>query len=91
MVSVGRAVGIRGNHFTHGDGKLAFSRSPSEIVIPPAAFLASRGKIKHIAVVIAAGTFGSWLGATVDLLGCLDGLDASSSLALRALFSAQRA
>src|SRR6516225_608219 len=22
MVSVGRAVGIRGNHFTHGDGKL---------------------------------------------------------------------
>jgi membrane protein DedA with SNARE-associated domain len=37
---------------------------PSEIVIPPAAFLASEGKLNTFGV-IAAGTFGSWLGATV--------------------------
>jgi membrane protein DedA with SNARE-associated domain len=37
---------------------------PSEIVIPPAAFLAAEGKLNTFAV-IAAGTFGSWLGATV--------------------------
>src|SRR5436189_6421524 len=36
---------------------------PSEIVIPPAAFLATQGKL-NIFGVIAAGTFGSWLGAT---------------------------
>src|SRR5678815_3308453 len=36
---------------------------PSEIVIPPAAFLASEGKLNTFGV-IAAGTFGSWLGAT---------------------------
>src|SRR6516164_6779450 len=36
---------------------------PSEIVIPPAAFLAAEGKLNTFAV-IAAGTFGSWLGAT---------------------------
>ena len=37
---------------------------PSEIVIPPAAFLASQGKL-NLWGVIAAGTFGSWLGASV--------------------------
>ena len=35
---------------------------PSEIVIPPAAFLAAEGKL-NVFGVIAAGTFGSWLGA----------------------------
>lgn len=37
---------------------------PSEIVIPPAAFLAAQGKLNTWGV-IAAGTFGSWLGAAV--------------------------
>jgi membrane protein DedA with SNARE-associated domain len=37
---------------------------PSEIVIPPAAFLAAEGKLNTFGV-IAAGTFGSWLGAMV--------------------------
>jgi membrane protein DedA with SNARE-associated domain len=37
---------------------------PSEIVIPPAAFLAAQGKM-NLWGVIAAGTFGSWLGASV--------------------------
>src|SRR5438046_1145757 len=37
---------------------------PSEIVIPPAAFLAAQGKL-NLLVVIAAGTLGSWLGASV--------------------------
>src|SRR5436305_10143603 len=37
---------------------------PSEIVIPQAAFLAGQGKLKLWGV-IAAGTFGSWLGASV--------------------------
>src|SRR5207237_8932360 len=36
----------------------------SEIVIPPAAFLAAQGKL-NLWGVIAAGTFGSWLGASV--------------------------
>ena len=38
---------------------------PSEIVIPPAAFLATQGKFALWGV-IAAGTFGSWLGASVS-------------------------
>src|SRR5205809_7902268 len=38
---------------------------PSEIVIPPAAFLAAEGRLNTFAV-IAAGTFGSWLGATAS-------------------------
>jgi membrane protein DedA with SNARE-associated domain len=38
---------------------------PSEIVIPPAAFLAMEGKLNTFGV-IAAGTFGSWLGAAVS-------------------------
>src|SRR5207244_6511366 len=38
---------------------------PSEIVIPPAAFLAAQGKL-NIYGVVAAGTFGSWLGAAVS-------------------------
>src|SRR6266487_7090941 len=37
---------------------------PSEIVIPPAAFLAAQGKL-NLWGVIAAGTFGSWLGASL--------------------------
>src|SRR6476661_2767470 len=37
---------------------------PSEIVIPPAAFLAGQGKL-NLWGVIAAGTFGSWLGASI--------------------------
>jgi len=37
---------------------------PSEIVIPPAAFLATEGRL-NVFGVIAAGTFGSWLGAAV--------------------------
>src|SRR2546430_14911774 len=37
---------------------------PSEIVIPPAAFLAAQGKL-NLWGVIAAGSFGSWLGASV--------------------------
>ncbi|MBV9008364.1 MAG: DedA family protein [Verrucomicrobia bacterium] len=38
---------------------------PSEIVIPPAAFLASQGRF-NVWAVIAAGTFGSWLGAALS-------------------------
>jgi membrane protein DedA with SNARE-associated domain len=37
---------------------------PSEIVIPPAAFLATQGRF-NVWGVIAAGTFGSWIGASV--------------------------
>lgn len=40
---------------------------PSEVVIPPAAFLAAQGKL-NIYGVIAAGTFGSWLGAAITYL-----------------------
>ena len=37
---------------------------PSEIVMPPAAFLAAQGKM-NIWLVILAGTFGSWLGSAI--------------------------
>src|SRR5207244_9399586 len=37
---------------------------PSEIVIPPAAFLAAQGKLNPIGVVVA-GTLGSYLGSAV--------------------------
>ncbi|MEI8341999.1 MAG: DedA family protein [Verrucomicrobiota bacterium] len=37
---------------------------PSEVVIPPAAFWAAQGKLNFWGV-IAAGTFGSWLGAAI--------------------------
>jgi len=37
---------------------------PSEIVIPPAAFLAAQGKLSFTGVVLA-GTFGSYLGAAI--------------------------
>lgn len=37
---------------------------PSEVVIPPAAFLAAQGKMSLWGVVLA-GTFGSWLGAAI--------------------------
>jgi membrane protein DedA with SNARE-associated domain len=38
---------------------------PSEIVIPPAAILASAGSGMTLPGVIAAGTFGSWLGSAI--------------------------
>ena len=38
---------------------------PSEIVIPPAAILAASGGGMSIVGVIAAGTFGSWLGSAI--------------------------
>ena len=38
---------------------------PSEIVIPPAAILAASGGKMTVAGVIAAGTFGSWLGSAI--------------------------
>src|SRR6478735_1107374 len=37
---------------------------PSEVVIPPAAFLAAQGHM-NLWGVIAAGTFGSWLGSAI--------------------------
>jgi membrane protein DedA with SNARE-associated domain len=37
---------------------------PSEVVMPPAAFLAAQGKM-NIWGVILAGTFGSWLGSAI--------------------------
>lgn len=43
---------------------------PSEIVIPPAAFLAARGDLS-LAGVILAGTLGSYLGAVIGYLICL--------------------
>ena len=38
---------------------------PSEVVIPPAAILAASGGSMSLAGVIAAGTFGSWLGSAI--------------------------
>jgi membrane protein DedA with SNARE-associated domain len=40
---------------------------PSEIVMPPAAFLAAQGKM-NLWLVILAGTFGSWLGSAITYL-----------------------
>src|ERR1700724_632693 len=37
---------------------------PSEVVIPPAAFLAAQGKLSFTGVVLA-GTLGSYLGAAI--------------------------
>ena len=37
---------------------------PSEVVIPPAAFWVSQGKMSFAGVVLA-GTFGSWLGSAI--------------------------
>ena len=37
---------------------------PSEIVIPPAAFLAAQGRLSFLGVIIA-GTFGSYLGSAI--------------------------
>jgi membrane protein DedA with SNARE-associated domain len=37
---------------------------PSEIVIPPAAFWASQGRMTYYGVILA-GTFGSWLGSAI--------------------------
>jgi membrane protein DedA with SNARE-associated domain len=38
---------------------------PSEIVIPPAAFLATQGELSFAGVIVA-GTFGSWLGSAIS-------------------------
>src|SRR3954468_14047209 len=38
---------------------------PSEIVIPPAAIMAASGGKMSLFGVIAAGTFGSWLGSAI--------------------------
>src|ERR1700760_4251661 len=40
---------------------------PSEVVMPPAAFLAAQGTL-NIWLVILAGTFGSWLGSALMYL-----------------------
>lgn len=40
---------------------------PSEVVIPPAAYWAAQGKLNFWGV-IAAGTFGSWLGSAITYL-----------------------
>jgi membrane protein DedA with SNARE-associated domain len=40
---------------------------PSEVVVPPAAFWAAQGKMNYWGV-IAAGTFGSWLGSAITYL-----------------------
>ncbi len=37
---------------------------PSEVVMPPAAYLAAQGKM-NLWLVILAGTFGSWLGSAI--------------------------
>jgi membrane protein DedA with SNARE-associated domain len=37
---------------------------PSEVVMPPAAFLAAQGKMNFWGVILA-GTFGSWLGSAI--------------------------
>jgi membrane protein DedA with SNARE-associated domain len=37
---------------------------PSEVVMPPAAFLAAQGKLNFWGVILA-GTFGSWLGSAI--------------------------
>ena len=42
---------------------------PSEVVIPPAAFLAARGDLSMAGVIIA-GTFGSYLGAAISYWLC---------------------
>jgi membrane protein DedA with SNARE-associated domain len=39
---------------------------PSEVVIPPAAFWAAQGQGMNFWGVIAAGTFGSWLGSAIS-------------------------
>src|SRR2546421_9317427 len=41
---------------------------PSELVIPPAAFLAAEGRL-NVYGVVAAGTFWSWLGGGGGFLG----------------------
>lgn len=38
---------------------------PSELVVPPAAILAADGGFPALAWVVAAGTFGSWLGSAI--------------------------
>lgn len=45
----------------------SFLPLPSELVIPPAAWLASEGKMNLLALILA-GTFGSVIGATINYL-----------------------
>ncbi len=45
----------------------SFLPLPSEVVIPPAAYLASQGKMS-LGLIIIAGTIGSMVGATVNYL-----------------------
>jgi len=45
----------------------SFLPLPSEIVIPPAAYLASQGKM-NLVLIIAAGVVGSLIGATINYL-----------------------
>jgi len=43
---------------------------PSELVIPPAAYLAAVHHTFNLPLLVLAGTFGSWLGATVMYVIC---------------------
>ncbi len=45
----------------------SFLPLPSEVVIPPAAYLASQGKM-NLGLIVLAGTLGSMLGATINYL-----------------------
>ena len=45
----------------------SFLPLPSEVIIPPAAYLASQGKMS-LALIIVVGTLGSVLGATINYL-----------------------
>jgi membrane protein DedA with SNARE-associated domain len=46
----------------------SFVPLPSELVIPPAAILIAEGRFSFVGIVLA-GTFGSWIGATVMYWG----------------------
>ena len=69
MVSVGRAVGIPGNYFANGDGKFDFSSAERDRY-SSRCISRDGGKLNTFGV-IAAGTFGSWLGATVTYWAAL--------------------
>jgi Uncharacterized membrane-associated protein len=56
--------GVSGHRDAHGPGVFLFP-FPSEVVIPPAAYLAASEKM-NIAMVIFCGTLGSLLGAVFN-------------------------